>query len=153
MSVPAPTVAATVDGWSASGAFNGFAYTAGVTLCPARVAAVLPACPLVRVTAACVSRAAFTGRPVVTSWTVTADAASAVQACQVLYEAGRLLPGCLPLSDSGPRWFQLIDGQLADPCIHPGALPVRDCYGETVAWLCPRCDQQLPASWGDRVPR
>ena len=31
------------------------------------------------------------------------------------------------------------------PCLHFGAVPVESLMGETVAKLCPSCDQQLPA--------
>jgi hypothetical protein len=32
-------------------------------------------------------------------------------------------------------------------CAHPKAVPVKSTLGETVAWLCPACDTQLPAEW------
>jgi hypothetical protein len=35
------------------------------------------------------------------------------------------------------------------PCQHPDAIPVNIATGETVAWLCPNCDEQLPKGWGD----
>lgn len=33
------------------------------------------------------------------------------------------------------------------PCPHSGAVPVESVLGEVVAWLCPECDEQLPAEW------
>jgi len=39
------------------------------------------------------------------------------------------------------------------PCAHAGAVPVNIASGETVAWLCPGCDRQLPAGWDERVAR
>lgn len=36
---------------------------------------------------------------------------------------------------------------LACPRAHTAAVPVDDLTGELVAWLCPDCDQQLPADW------
>lgn len=33
------------------------------------------------------------------------------------------------------------------PCAHAEAVPVETLDGETVAWLCPGCDEQLPAEW------
>lgn len=39
-------------------------------------------------------------------------------------------------------------GVLIGPCAHNGAVPVDLLLtGETVAWLCPECDAQLPAGW------
>ena len=36
----------------------------------------------------------------------------------------------------------------AGPCAHSGAVPVNLLVtGETVAWLCPGCDSELPAGW------
>lgn len=33
------------------------------------------------------------------------------------------------------------------PCAHAEAVPVDTLDGETVAWLCPGCDEQLPVDW------
>lgn len=33
------------------------------------------------------------------------------------------------------------------PCAHPEPVPVETLDGELVAWLCPGCDEQLPAAW------
>jgi hypothetical protein len=33
------------------------------------------------------------------------------------------------------------------PCPHAGAVRVELSTGELAAWLCPDCDQQLPAEW------
>jgi len=33
------------------------------------------------------------------------------------------------------------------PCTHVGAVRVELSTGELAAWLCPSCDQQLPAEW------
>jgi hypothetical protein len=33
------------------------------------------------------------------------------------------------------------------PCAHAGAVRVELSTGELAAWLCPDCDQQLPAEW------
>ena len=41
-------------------------------------------------------------------------------------------------------------GAIFGPCAHPGAVPVESVTGETVAWLCPGCDVQLPAAWSER---
>ncbi len=32
-------------------------------------------------------------------------------------------------------------------CLHVGAVPVEDLYGEVVAALCPTCDEQLGTNW------
>jgi hypothetical protein len=33
-------------------------------------------------------------------------------------------------------------------CTHSAAVPVESAYdGQTLAWLCPACDQQLPENW------
>jgi hypothetical protein len=32
-------------------------------------------------------------------------------------------------------------------CVHPAPEPVRTVGGDLVAWLCPDCDQELPADW------
>lgn len=38
-------------------------------------------------------------------------------------------------------------GAVFGPCSHRPAVPVDTCLGERVAWLCPACDQRLPARW------
>jgi hypothetical protein len=38
-------------------------------------------------------------------------------------------------------------------CLHGGAVPVDTVKGERVAWLCPDCDAQLPALYGQDVTR
>lgn len=45
-------------------------------------------------------------------------------------------------SMSGHVWY------FEEPCEHPDAVPVESVVdGSTVAWLCPGCDAQLPATW------
>jgi len=36
---------------------------------------------------------------------------------------------------------------FTDDCMHTQASPVETLARETVAWLCPDCDEQLPANW------
>ena len=36
---------------------------------------------------------------------------------------------------------------MLGPCSHADAVPVESLAGETVAWLCPSCDIQLPVGW------
>lgn len=43
----------------------------------------------------------------------------------------------------GQRGVQYVEG----PCRHSAAVPVESVLGELVAWLCPGCDEQLPAEW------
>lgn len=44
-------------------------------------------------------------------------------------------------------WNRPVDGELRAPCVHPDAEPVNLLLtGETVAWLCTECGQQLPAA-------
>lgn len=38
-------------------------------------------------------------------------------------------------------------GAVFGRCAHRPAVPVDTCLGERVAWLCPTCDQRLPAGW------
>lgn len=85
----------------------------------------------------------------VARWRVTTEASTPVAATEQLREAEDLLGSRLAGScGPGPRWFRLKDGELLDPCAHPGAVPVDAAWtGERVAWLCPECDAQLPADW------
>jgi hypothetical protein len=62
--------------------------------------------------------------------------------------ARRAHPAILP---AGGASMELAGARLAatfGPCAHPEAVPVDlPVTGETVAWLCPQCDAQLPAEW------
>lgn len=49
----------------------------------------------------------------------------------------------IEVSTFGRRGEQYVEG----PCRHPRAVPVESVLGELVAWLCPGCDEQLPAEW------
>ncbi len=53
---------------------------------------------------------------------------------------------------AGVRLAARITGILTGACAHDGAVPVETVGTvldppETVAWLCPGCDAQLPAAW------
>jgi hypothetical protein len=44
-----------------------------------------------------------------------------------------------------------LQGQaLPAPCAHEPAVPVPGIGGDVVAWLCPQCDDQLPADFSVR---
>ena len=50
-------------------------------------------------------------------------------------------------------WIDAADPK-SSPCAHVGAVRVELSTGELAAWLCPDCDQQLPAEWSrPRQPR
>ncbi len=91
------------------------------------------------------------GAFIVERWTVEASAPTAAEAYGRLRDAEPLLLERMPelMTDGlGPRWFRLANGQLRSPCAHPDAEPVDLLLtGETVAWLCPECGQELPADW------
>ena len=94
----------------------------------------------------------------VTSWTVATGALDPLAAYEALLEAEPLLAARVPelARDFGRRYFRLAGGQLLDPCVHPGAIPVDQpalLGGERVAWLCPECDAQLPADWSSLRPQ
>lgn len=50
--------------------------------------------------------------------------------------------GGLSMEIAGARLNAALGG-----CTHTSAVPVEISTGETVAWLCPTCGQQLPADW------
>ena len=55
-----------------------------------------------------------------------------------------------PVSPIGGVSAELAGARLRaafGPCAHGEAVPVETLDGETVAWLCPACDEQLPADW------
>lgn len=37
-------------------------------------------------------------------------------------------------------------------CVHLEPVPVETLDGELVAWLCPECDEALPANWHPLPP-
>ncbi len=54
--------------------------------------------------------------------------------------------GMTTMADVGVGFARL--SAVLGPCAHPGAVPVDLLLtGETVAWLCPGCDVQLPPGW------
>lgn len=61
-------------------------------------------------------------------------------------------------SPDDPRWewheVRTLGGScrwIRGRCNHIDAVPV-ETGGETVAYLCLTCDQQLPAEWGEQGP-
>ena len=60
----------------------------------------------------------------------------------------RPVPKPSPVADPTHDLHAAKAAVLPGPCAHTGAVPVDLALtGETVAWLCPRCDAQLPADW------
>ena len=46
-----------------------------------------------------------------------------------------------------------VEASSTPACLHGSAVPVElAAGGERVAWLCPDCDEQLPADWAPRLP-